>query len=226
VPTPTAALGNTGWSHADVLPYFKRSEHNSDFNGEYHAKGGPLRVNRPRFDNPVQEIFLQAAREAQFRIREDFNAEEQAGLGIYQVTQENGERWSAARAYVHPYMDDRTNLRLETLAHATRILFEGKRAVGVEYRQGNETRQLRARREVILASGAFQSPQLLMLSGVGDATALGKHGIASVHHSPGVGQNLQDHPDFVFGFTSDAPYFASRGFSRGLRNIGASGVDR
>jgi choline dehydrogenase-like flavoprotein len=208
-----AALGNTGWSYADVLPYFKRSEHNSDFNGEYHAKGGPLRVNRPRSDNPVQEIFLQAAREAQFRIREDFNAEEQEGLGICQVTQENGERWSAARAYVHPHMDNRTNLRVETLAHASRILFEGKRAVGVEYRQGNETRQLRARREVILASGAFQSPQLLMLSGVGDATALGRHGIASVHHLPGVGQNLQDHPDFVFGFTSDAPYFAGLSFS-------------
>jgi choline dehydrogenase-like flavoprotein len=208
-----AALGNTGWSYADVLPYFKRSEHNSDFDGAYHGKGGPLRVNRPRSDNPVQEIFLQAAREAQFRIREDFNAEEQEGLGIYQVTQDNGERWSAARAYVHPHMGARANLRVETLAHATRILFEGKRAVGVEYRQGNETRQLRARREVILSSGAFQSPQLLMLSGVGDAAALAKHGIASVHHLPGVGQNLQDHPDFVFGFTSDAPYFAGLSFA-------------
>jgi choline dehydrogenase-like flavoprotein len=208
-----AALGNTGWSYADVLPYFKRSEHNADFDGEYHGKGGPLRVNRPRSDNPVQEIFLQAAREAQFRIREDFNAEEQEGLGIYQVTQDNGERWSAARAYVHPHMDKRTNLRVETFAQATRILFEGKRAIGVEYRQGNETKQIRARREVILASGAFQSPQLLMLSGVGDAAALQKHGIASVHHLPGVGRNLQDHPDFVFGFTSDAPYFAGLSFS-------------
>jgi choline dehydrogenase-like flavoprotein len=208
-----AALGNTGWSYADVLPYFKRSEDNSDFDGAYHGKGGPLHVNRPRTDNPAHESFLQAAREAQHRIREDFNAEEQEGLGIYQVTQQNGERWSAARAYVHPHMGKRANLRVETNAHATRILFEGKRAVGVEYRQGNEIKQLRARREVILSSGAFQSPQLLMLSGVGDAAALQKHGIASVHHLPGVGQNLQDHPDFVFGFTSDAPHFAGLSFA-------------
>ena len=102
------------------------------------ARAGRCASTASRSDNPVQEIFLQAAREAQFRIREDFNAEEQEGLGIYQVTQKNGERWSAARAYVHPHMDNRANLRVETLAHATRILFEGKRAVGVEYRQGNE----------------------------------------------------------------------------------------
>src|ERR1700681_119293 len=203
-----ASLGNTGWSFADVLPYFKRSEDNADFGGDCHGKGGPLPVNKLRTDNPVQQTFLQAAREAQFRIREDFNVDDHEGLGLYQVTQKNGERWSAARAYVHPYMATRTNLRVETHAQATRILFEGKRAVGVEYRQGNDTRQIRARREVILSSGTFQSPQLLMLSGVGDSAALAKHGIATTHHLPGVGQNLQDHPDFVFGFTSDAPYFA------------------
>ncbi len=95
------------------------------------------------------------------------------------MTQKNGERWSAARAYLHPHMGSRANLRVETQAHATRILFEGKRAVGVEYRQGKETKQIRARREVIVASGAFQTPQLLMLSGVGDAAAIGKHGIES-----------------------------------------------
>ena len=99
-----ASLGNAGWSYADVLPYFKRSEDNADFGGEYHGKGGPLAVNKLRTDNPVQEIFLQAAREAQFRIREDFNGADQEGLGIYQVTQKNGERWSAARAYVQPHL--------------------------------------------------------------------------------------------------------------------------
>ena len=109
-------------------------------------------------------------------------------------------------------MGTRANLRVETKAQATRILFEGKRAVGVEYRQGKETKQIRARREVILSSGAFQTPQLLMLSGVGDSAALANHGIATTHHLPGVGQNLQDHPDFVFGFTSDAPYFAGLSF--------------
>ena len=191
-----ASLGNAGWSFADVLPYFKRAEDNADFDGEYHGKGGPLAVNKSRTDNPVQQIFLQAAQEAQFRLREDFNADEHEGLGIYQLTQKNGERCSAARAYIHPHMGSRANLRVETHAHATRILFEGKRAVGVEYRQGKEVKQIRARREVIVSSGAFQTPQLLMLSGVGDSAALGKHGIATVHHLPGVGQNLQDHPGF------------------------------
>ena len=207
-----ASLGNAGWSYADVLPYFKRSEDNSELEGEYHGKGGPLHVTGLRTDNPVREIYLQAAREAQFRIREDFNGEEQEGLGSYQVTQKNGERWSAARGYIHPFMKSRSNLRVETRAHATRILFEGKRAVGVEYRQGKELKQIRARREVIVSSGAFQTPQLLMLSGVGDAAALAKHGIAATQHLPGVGQNLQDHPDFVFGFTSDSPHFAGLSF--------------
>jgi len=208
-----ASLGNAGWSFADVLPYFKRSEDNADFDGEYHGKGGPLAVNRLRTDNPVQQTFLQAAREAQFRIRDDFNAEDHEGLGIYQVTQRNGERWSAARAYVHPHMATRANLRVETDAQATRIMFEGKRAVGVEYRQGDATKQIRARREVILSSGAFQTPQLLLLSGVGDSSALARHGIATTHHLPGVGQNLQDHPDFIFAYLSDSPYFTGMSFS-------------
>ena len=208
-----AALGNTGWSFADVLPYFKRAENNTDFGGEYHGKDGPLHVNRLRTDNPVHETFLQAAREGQFKIRDDFNAEDHEGLGPYQVTQHNGERWSAARAYIHPYMGPRANLRVETQAHATSIIFEGKRAVGVKYRKGNELREIRARREVILAAGAFQTPQLLMLSGVGDQTELARLGIASRHHLPGVGKNLQDHPDFVFNYQSDNPNFTSLSFA-------------
>jgi choline dehydrogenase-like flavoprotein len=114
-----ASLGNTGWSYADVLPYFKRSEDNSELGGEYHGKGGPLHVTGLRSDNPVREVYLQAAREAQFRIAEDFNGEEQEGLGSYQVTQKKGERWSAARGYMHPYMTTRSNLRVETHAQAT-----------------------------------------------------------------------------------------------------------
>jgi choline dehydrogenase-like flavoprotein len=171
----------------------------------------------------VQQTFLQAAQQAQFRLREDFNADEHEGLGVYQVTQKNGERWSAARAYIHPHMGSRANLRVETTAQATRILFEGKRAVGVEYRQGKELKRILARREVIVSSGAFQTPQLLMLSGVGDGAALGNHGIASVHHLPGVGANLQDHPDFVFGYLSDNPNFngiSFKGLPRLLRAIG------
>jgi choline dehydrogenase-like flavoprotein len=218
-----ASLGNAGWSFADVLPYFKRAEDNADFDGEYHGKGGPLSVNKSRSGNPVQQIFLQAAQEAQFRLREDFNADEHEGLGIYQLTQKNGERCSAARAYLHPHMGKRANLRVETHAHATRILFEGKRAVGVEYRQGKELKQIRARREVILSSGAFQTPHLLMLSGVGDSAVLGRHDIATVHHLPGVGANLQDHPDFVFGYMSDNPNFngiSLKALPRLLRAIG------
>jgi len=208
-----ASLGNPGWAYGDVLPYFKRSEDNAELDGEYHGKGGPLHVQGLQSDNPVREMFLQGAREAQFRIRDDFNGAEQEGLGVYQVTQKNGERWSAARGYIHPHMASRPNLRVETGAQATRVIFEGKRAVGVEYKQGNETKQIRARREVILSSGAFQSPHLLLLSGVGDAESLKKHGIASTQHLPGVGRNLQDHPDFVFGFASDAPYFSGLSWS-------------
>jgi choline dehydrogenase-like flavoprotein len=120
-------------------------------------------------------------------------------------------------------MTTRANLRVETKAHATRIQFEGKRAVGVEYRQGKELRQLRARREVILASGAFQTPHLLMLSGIGDKDSLAKHGIAITHHLPGVGQNLQDHPDFIFCYSSDDPNFTGisfKGLPRIFRAIG------
>ena len=136
-----ASLGNTGWSYADVLPYFKRSEDNADFGGEYHGKGGPLAVNGLRSDNPVQQTFLQAAREAQFRIREDFNAEEHEGLGIYQVTQKNGERWSAARGYIHPlHGDARQSARRDQGAghpHPVRRQARGRRRIPAG--QGDQT---------------------------------------------------------------------------------------
>jgi choline dehydrogenase-like flavoprotein len=218
-----AALGNRGWSYADVLPYFKRSEDNSDFGGAYHGKGGPLKVTRLRTDNPIHEVYLQAAREAQFRVRDDFNGEEQEGLGVYQVTQHNGERWSASRGYIQPFVGKRPNLEVRTHTTVTRILFEGRRAVGVEIKQGDTLRQLHARREVIISLGAFQTPQLLMLSGVGDAGQLSGHGIAAVHHLPGVGQNLQDHPDFIFGYSSTYPHLTGltmSGIGRILKGIG------
>ncbi len=166
-----------------------------------------------RSDNPVREIYLQAAREAQFRIRDDFNGEEQEGLGVYQVTQKNGERWSAARGYIHPFMQSRKNLHVETGAHATRLLFEGGRAVGVEYRRGREIREVRARREVILSLRRVPDPAIA--DAVGDrrrCATLVQHGIPVRHHLPGVGQNLQDHPDFVFGYTSDSPHFTGLSF--------------
>lgn len=199
-----AALGNPGWSYDDVLPFFKASERNEDFGGEWHGRAGPLSVARSRTDNPFHAIFLQAAREAQFPLCEDFNVPEPEGLGIYQVTQHNGERCSAARAYILPHLGKRPNLCVECGARARRILFEGARAIGVEYLQGPRTHVIRARREVIVSAGALQSPQLLMLSGVGDAETLRGFGIPVVAHLPGVGRNLQDHPDFIFGYEADS----------------------
>jgi len=197
-----AALGNQGWSFADVLPYFKMSECNEDFANEWHGRTGPLNVARLRTDNPFHRVFLQAAREAGFPLCDDFNGPAQEGAGLYQVTQKNGERCSAARAYIHPHLGKRRNLRVECRARVLRIPVEGSRAVGVEYQQNGERKLLRARREVILSAGALQSPQLLMLSGIGDGNELRKFGIAVVRHLPEVGRNLQDHPDFVFGFQS------------------------
>lgn len=195
-----AELGNTGWSYDDVLPYFKRAEANEQFRDALHGTDGPLPVSRLRTDNPVHQRYLQAARAVGYPIIDDFNGAEQEGIGLYQVTQKDGERWSAARAYLHPHMGKRANLRVELQASAQKILFEGKRAVGVQFMQDGQLKVLRARREVILCGGAFQSPQLLQLSGIGDGSALQRLGIPTVHHLPGVGQNLQDHPDFVFGY--------------------------
>lgn len=218
-----AALGNTGWAYDDVLPYFKKSENNEVFCNEWHGQGGPLNVANLRTDNPVHQMYLEAARQVGYPINDDFNGAEQEGVGIYQVTQKNGERWSAARAFIHPYMNQRTNLSVELQAQARRILFEGKRAVGVEFEQGGVTRILKARREVIICGGAFHSPQLLQLSGIGDGGDLQKLGIPVVHHLPGVGKNLQDHPDFVFGYKTkslELGGFSLPGTARMLHEIG------
>ena len=195
-----AELGNAGWSWDEVLPYFKKSEHNYTFKNELHGTDGPLPVSNLRTDNPVHKLYLEAARQVGYPINEDFNGVSQEGIGIYQVTQKEGERWSAARAFLHPHLGTRSNLRVELQANIQRILFDGKRAAGVEFVQNGQTRVLRARKEVILSAGAFQSPQLLMLSGIGDGEELQRLGIRTLHHLPGVGYNLQDHPDFVFGY--------------------------
>jgi choline dehydrogenase-like flavoprotein len=195
-----AALGNKGWAYEDVLPYFRKSEHNEDFDGPWHGQDGPVNVARLRTYNSFQGFFLQAARATQLPICDDFNVPEPEGLGIYQVTQKNGERWSAARAYIHPHIDKRPNLHVQCRTRVCRILFEGKRAIGIDFIQDRELRSHRARREIILSAGAIQSPQILMLSGIGDGAALQKHSIEVVAHLPGVGRNLQDHPDFVFGY--------------------------
>ena len=196
-----AALGNPGWSYADVLPYFRRAENNERIADAFHGQGGPLNVADPRSPSAIAELWLAAAEQQGLKRNADFNGAEQEGIGLYQLTQKNGERWSAARAYLTPNLG-RPNLAVRTEAHATRIVFEDKRAVAVEYRQGGEMRSVRARREVILSAGALQSPQLLLLSGIGDAEALRAMGIATVVHAPGVGRNLRDHVDFVIAYRS------------------------
>ena len=196
-----AALGNPGWGWSDVLPFFIKSEGNDSLGAPLHGRDGPLKVSRLRSDNPLQDAWLAAGREAGHTINADFNGDTQEGVGIYQVTQDRGERCSAARAYLWPHRA-RPNLRITAQAQVQRILFDGRRAVGVEVRVAGVLRRLQARREVVLSAGAIQSPQLLMLSGIGDAAQLQAQGIAVLHHLPGVGANLQDHPDFVFGLRS------------------------
>ncbi|RQT36632.1 GMC family oxidoreductase [Burkholderia contaminans] len=199
-----AALGNEGWGWNDVFPYFKRSEHNERLGNEWHGRGGPLWVSDLRTDNPFQARWLDAARECGLPVTDDFNGAEQEGVGIYQVTQKNGERWSAARAYLFPHMQTRGNLTVETGAQVRRIVFDGKRAVGVEVTRGGNVETVWAKKEVILSAGAFQSPQLLMLSGVGPKDELERHGIEVVADLPGVGENLQDHPDFVLSYKTNS----------------------
>ncbi|WP_051526936.1 GMC family oxidoreductase [Alkanindiges illinoisensis] len=195
-----AALGNTGWSYDEVLPYFKKSEHNERINNEFHGQHGPLNVSDLQTDNPLQQTYLQAAEQAGYPLNDDFNGATQEGLGVYQVTQKNGERCSAARAYLLPHLGQRPNLHVITQASATRILIENNRATGVEYRQQKKLHTVQARCEVLLSAGAFQSPQILMLSGIGARAELEQHGIKVVKDLPGVGKNLHDHPDFIFGY--------------------------
>lgn len=195
-----AALGNPGWSFDEVLPYFKKSEHNERFNDEWHGQNGPLNVCDLRSDNVLQQTYLEAVRQAGYPRNDDFNGAKQEGLGVYQVTQINGERCSAARAYLLPHLGQRPNLHVQTLAHVQRIVIENDRAVAVEFKHKNQLQRVNARREVLLSAGAFQSPQVLMLSGIGDQVELAQHGIPVVKHLPGVGKNLQDHPDFIFGY--------------------------
>jgi choline dehydrogenase-like flavoprotein len=191
-----AALGNPGWGYEDVLPYFKKSEHNERGADAWHGSGGPLNVMDLRSPNRFGPVFVEAAVQAGQKANADFNGADQEGVGLYQVTHRNGERCSAAKAYLTPHLD-RPNLTVITGALCTRVLMDGKRAVGVEYRQGGQLQQARANREVLLTAGSLQSPQLLLLSGIGPAADLQALGITTVHDLPGVGANLHDHVDVV-----------------------------
>ncbi len=185
-------LGNTGWGFDDVLPYFKKAENQCRGGDQYHGAGGPLPVSDWRHADPLSEAFVKAAVEAGIPYNPDFNGATQEGAGFFQTTTRKGRRASTAVAYLRPALQ-RGNLRVETSALGQRVLFDGGRAVGVEYRQEGIVRTARARKEVVLSGGAYNSPQLLQLSGVGPAELLKSHGIDVVLDAPGVGHDLQDH---------------------------------
>ena len=188
-----ASLGNPGWSYDEVLPLFKRSENNQCFgDNAYRGTGGPLQVSYLRSPSPINEVFLQACEQVGLPRTADYNGEHQLGCGPTQAMQADGERCSAAKAFITPYLS-RANLTVVTGAHTERVLMDGKRATGVQYLHEGKSVQVTAAREVILSAGAFGSPQLLMLSGIGPQSQLQAHGIDTVHTLPGVGQNLQDH---------------------------------
>lgn len=202
-----ADLGCEGWSWREVLPYFRRAEGNQRGADDLHGDSGPLRVRDQPSPRPVSLAFVEACAQTQIRRNDDFNGPDQEGAGLYQVTQfwdgpHKGERCSSAAAYLHPHMGTRPNLTVITKAQATGIVFDGGRATGISYRKGRRDHVAAARREVILSAGAFGSPQLLLLSGVGPAQELAAHGIAVRHELPGVGKNLQDHLDFILVWKS------------------------
>ncbi|WP_299085673.1 choline dehydrogenase [uncultured Ruegeria sp.] len=209
-----ADLGCEGWDWDSVLPYFKRSENNEHRADDLHGGGGPLQVSDQKEPRPITQAFIEAAEQLQHRRREDFNRGDNEGVGLYQVTQfhdptKNGERCSAAAAYVFPIID-RPNLTVITRAHAKELTFDGNRATGVVYKRKGKGHDItvEASREVLICAGALMSPQLLQLSGIGAPDDLTQHGIAVRHSLPGVGKNLQDHLDFILAYrTKDTDTF-------------------
>lgn len=188
-----AQLGCTGWSHADVLPYFRKAEGNERLgNDENHGGDGPLNVSDPRDTHPISDAVIKAGVEAGLPFNNDVNGASQDGISYFQMTVKNGRRWSLAMAYLRPAMQ-RANLTVEVHAQAERVTMEGKRATGVRYTQNGTSIEAKARREVILSGGAVNSPQLLELSGIGDPDVLAAAGVPVVHALKGVGANLQDH---------------------------------
>jgi len=197
-------LGLEGWSFADVLPYFKLAEANENGADDFHGGAGPLHVSNGRSANPLFRAFVEAGQESGHPYTADFNGTAQEGFGPYQLTIRDGRRWSAAKAYLHPAIE-RPNLTIESLAHVSRVLFEGTRAVGIEYVQKKQAIKARANREVILSGGAVNTPQLLMLSGIGDADVLKRFGIPVQADLKGVGKNLQDHLDCSIQYECSQP---------------------
>ena len=213
-----ASLGATGWGWKDVLPIFLAAENNERGASPLHGSGGPLNVADINSPNPFAKRFVEAAVQSGLPQTDDFNGPTQEGAGFYQVTQKNGERWNAARAYLHPARS-RANLAVLTEAHALRIIFDGKRATGVEIERGGRTETVRASREVLVSAGAFQSPQLLMCSGIGPGVHLGERGIPVLHDAPGVGANLQDHLDYIINRKVDSLDLLGLSLGGGVRLV-------
>ena len=213
-------MGLEGWSHDDVLPYFQRSEHYERGETAHHGGQGPLHVSESPLDNPLYRAFLQAGTEAGFTQTQDFNGTQQEGFGRYQRTIHNGERWSASFAYLRPIVDIRPNLTVISTGLVTRILIENGRAVGIEAVEGKgrEPISLRADGEVILCAGAVQSPQLLMLSGIGDPAILSRFDIEVAVESPEIGRNLQDHLDVTVVHEMTRP-LSAHSAQKGLRKV-------
>ena len=194
-----ASLGNEGWSYDEVLPYFKKSEHNETIDNEYHGQNGPLNVTDIPHKNRFVDYFVEAASKL-YKYNDDYNGADQEGVGVYQTTQKNGKRWSASTAYLHPVLD-RPNLKIFTETTIDRVVFDGNKADTIECLDKTKNPfSLKINKEVILSSGAFGSPQILLRSGIGPADELKKHGIDSVLNIPGVGKNLQDHIDYISVF--------------------------
>jgi choline dehydrogenase len=215
------AAGAAGWNYAAVLPYFRRAETRAEGGDEYRGDSGPLQTCYGSLTNPLHAAWLEAGRQAGYPYTADINGCQQEGFGRLDMTVGGGRRSSAANAYLRPAMK-RPNLAVRTGAFATRVLFDGRRAVSVEYRQGDALLRVHARREVILSAGSINSPKLLKLSGVGPAAELREHGISVVHNLPGVGENLQDHLELYFQVACTQPItlYSSMGlFARAL--IGA-----
>ncbi len=210
------ALGATGWGYKDVLPVFRRAEGNVRGADAFHGGDGPLSVSDQLWPNPGSVDFVEAGTELQLPRNPDFNGAKFEGVGLYQVTQRGGERWTAARAYVLP-QQAAGRLHVETGALVEKILIENGRATGVRIRQGSKTRTLRARRAVILSGGAFGTPQTLMLSGIGPAAHLKDMGIEVVVDRPAVGADLQDHIDYVAGFETGGDVFNGTTLSASIR---------
>ena len=199
-----AAMGNPGWGWDDVLPYFRKAEHNERLHDAWHAQGGPLNVADLQAPNLFTQRFVEAGVQAGLPRNDDFNGATQEGVGVYQVTHRNGERFSAAKAYLTPNLS-RPNLQVMTGVTAERIVLKNGVASGVEVIQNGTKRTLSARREIIVSGGAFQSPALLMRSGIGPGAHLQAMGIATQCDLPGVGENLHDHPDAVLVADVEGP---------------------